>query len=253
LDRLRLKVWNPPKTIATRRMTPTAQQAPGEKSALPRKTKTRSGGSSPTSATPLPEEEREEDERDDEEPSSFWPPPARPHAAGRGQGEQPKSDEDGERALHRQLQGAKTGVFYHAGPENLYARESAPAGRDLRALETVASRAAGGYLSPLRSLCGRAGGRGLPAGMAGDGAVLRQEDTGQGARRACTRCRWRRGCCGSPWRSPGSTAAPGSSARLLLGSLSCAEPETLRFAFEIAARGTLAEGCRLEIVHVPRG
>lgn len=42
-----------------------------------------------------------------------------------------------------------------------------------------------------------------------------------------------------------------TGARLLLGSLSCAEPETLRFAFEIASRGTLADGCKLEIVHVP--
>ncbi len=41
-----------------------------------------------------------------------------------------------------------------------------------------------------------------------------------------------------------------ASARLLLGALSCAEPETLRFAFGIAARGTRAEGCELEIVHV---
>lgn len=42
-----------------------------------------------------------------------------------------------------------------------------------------------------------------------------------------------------------------TGARLLLGALGCAEPETLRFAFEIAARGTLAEGCALEIVRVP--
>jgi hydrogenase nickel incorporation protein HypA/HybF len=40
-------------------------------------------------------------------------------------------------------------------------------------------------------------------------------------------------------------------ARLLLGALSCAEPETLRFAFEIASRGTRAEGCDLEVVRVP--
>jgi hydrogenase nickel incorporation protein HypA/HybF len=41
------------------------------------------------------------------------------------------------------------------------------------------------------------------------------------------------------------------AAKLLLGELTCVEPETLRFAFEIAARGTPAEGCRLEIVRVP--
>jgi hydrogenase nickel incorporation protein HypA/HybF len=40
-------------------------------------------------------------------------------------------------------------------------------------------------------------------------------------------------------------------ARLLLGALSCAEPETLRFAFDVAARGTEAEGCALEIERVP--
>jgi len=42
-----------------------------------------------------------------------------------------------------------------------------------------------------------------------------------------------------------------TSARLLLGALSGAEPETLRFAFEIAARGTPAEGCALDVVRVP--
>ena len=41
------------------------------------------------------------------------------------------------------------------------------------------------------------------------------------------------------------------SARLLLGALSCCEPETLRFAFEIASRDTRAEGCVLEIVPIP--
>ena len=42
-----------------------------------------------------------------------------------------------------------------------------------------------------------------------------------------------------------------TSARLLLGALSCAEPETLRFAFEIAARGTPRRGCRAR--HPRRG
>lgn len=41
-----------------------------------------------------------------------------------------------------------------------------------------------------------------------------------------------------------------ASARVLVGELSCVEPETLRFAFEIAARGTAADGCRLEMVRV---
>ena len=39
--------------------------------------------------------------------------------------------------------------------------------------------------------------------------------------------------------------------RLLLGELTCVQQETLAFAFSVAARGTLAEGCRLEIVRVP--
>jgi hydrogenase nickel incorporation protein HypA/HybF len=42
-----------------------------------------------------------------------------------------------------------------------------------------------------------------------------------------------------------------AGARLLLGALTCVEPETLTFAFDIAARDTCAEGCRLEIVRVP--
>lgn len=40
-------------------------------------------------------------------------------------------------------------------------------------------------------------------------------------------------------------------ARLLLGALSGAEAETLRFAFDVAARGTAADGCVLEVVRVP--
>ena len=39
--------------------------------------------------------------------------------------------------------------------------------------------------------------------------------------------------------------------RLVIGALSGVEPETLRFAFEIAARGTRAEGCALELELVP--
>jgi hydrogenase nickel incorporation protein HypA/HybF len=42
-----------------------------------------------------------------------------------------------------------------------------------------------------------------------------------------------------------------AAARLLLGKLTCVDPETLAFAFGVATRGTLAEGCRLEIVRVP--
>jgi hydrogenase nickel incorporation protein HypA/HybF len=41
------------------------------------------------------------------------------------------------------------------------------------------------------------------------------------------------------------------AARLLLGKLTCVDPETLDFAFGVATRGTLAEGCRLEIVRIP--
>ena len=49
-------------------------------------------------------------------------------------------------------------------------------------------------------------------------------------------------------RSGGGRVA---SARLLLGELTCVEPETLTFAFDVSCRGTAAEGCRLEIVRVP--
>lgn len=42
-----------------------------------------------------------------------------------------------------------------------------------------------------------------------------------------------------------------ASARLLLGEMTCVDPETLGFAFEVACRGTVAEGCRLDIVRVP--
>jgi len=41
------------------------------------------------------------------------------------------------------------------------------------------------------------------------------------------------------------------AARLLLGKLTCVDPETLDFAFGVATRGTLAQGCRLEIVQIP--
>jgi hydrogenase nickel incorporation protein HypA/HybF len=41
-----------------------------------------------------------------------------------------------------------------------------------------------------------------------------------------------------------------AAARLLLGTLTCVDPETLDFAFGVATRGTLAEGCRLEIVRI---
>ena len=39
--------------------------------------------------------------------------------------------------------------------------------------------------------------------------------------------------------------------RLELGSLSCAEPEALRFCFEAVARGSVAEGARLEVLVRP--
>jgi hydrogenase nickel incorporation protein HypA/HybF len=38
---------------------------------------------------------------------------------------------------------------------------------------------------------------------------------------------------------------------LEIGTLSCVEPEALRFCFEAVARDTVAEGARLEIVAVP--
>ncbi len=40
-------------------------------------------------------------------------------------------------------------------------------------------------------------------------------------------------------------------ARMLLGRLTCVDPESLTFAFEVACRGTCAQGCRLEIQRVP--
>ncbi len=38
---------------------------------------------------------------------------------------------------------------------------------------------------------------------------------------------------------------------LELGRHSCADPETLRFTFNVAAQNTLAEGARLDILEVP--
>lgn len=40
-------------------------------------------------------------------------------------------------------------------------------------------------------------------------------------------------------------------ARLDLGALTCVDPETLAFAFEVACRDTCAEGCRLEVARLP--
>jgi hydrogenase nickel incorporation protein HypA/HybF len=39
--------------------------------------------------------------------------------------------------------------------------------------------------------------------------------------------------------------------RLLLGEMTCVDSETLSFAFDVVSRGTLAEGCALQIVRVP--
>jgi len=39
--------------------------------------------------------------------------------------------------------------------------------------------------------------------------------------------------------------------RLEFGALSCVEPEALRFCFDTATQGTIAEGARLEIITVP--
>ena len=38
---------------------------------------------------------------------------------------------------------------------------------------------------------------------------------------------------------------------LELGRHSCADPDTLRFTFEVAAQNTLAEGAKLDILEVP--
>lgn len=40
-------------------------------------------------------------------------------------------------------------------------------------------------------------------------------------------------------------------ARLVLGELTCIDPETLAFAFGAACRETCAEGCRLEVERLP--
>lgn len=38
---------------------------------------------------------------------------------------------------------------------------------------------------------------------------------------------------------------------LEIGALACAEPESMRFCFDVVSRGTPAEGARLDIVLVP--
>ena len=38
---------------------------------------------------------------------------------------------------------------------------------------------------------------------------------------------------------------------LEIGALSCAEPEAMRFSFDVVMKGTLAEGAKLEIIEVP--
>jgi hydrogenase nickel incorporation protein HypA/HybF len=38
--------------------------------------------------------------------------------------------------------------------------------------------------------------------------------------------------------------------RLLLGEMTCVEPETLSFAFDVIGRGTRVAGCKLEIVRI---
>jgi hydrogenase nickel incorporation protein HypA/HybF len=38
---------------------------------------------------------------------------------------------------------------------------------------------------------------------------------------------------------------------LEIGALACAEPEAMRFCFDVVSRGTPAEGARLDIVQVP--
>ena len=41
------------------------------------------------------------------------------------------------------------------------------------------------------------------------------------------------------------------SIRLAIGALASVEPEAMRFSFDAVARGTLAEGARLEIIYEP--
>lgn len=41
------------------------------------------------------------------------------------------------------------------------------------------------------------------------------------------------------------------SALIEIGDLTCVDPETLRFAFEVATQNSIAEGCVLQIDHVP--
>jgi hydrogenase nickel incorporation protein HypA/HybF len=38
---------------------------------------------------------------------------------------------------------------------------------------------------------------------------------------------------------------------LEIGALACAEPDAMRFCFDVVSRGTPAEGARLDIVRVP--
>ncbi len=42
-----------------------------------------------------------------------------------------------------------------------------------------------------------------------------------------------------------------SAVRLKLGEFTHVDPETLTFAFEVACRGTILEGCRLDIERLP--
>jgi hydrogenase nickel incorporation protein HypA/HybF len=42
-----------------------------------------------------------------------------------------------------------------------------------------------------------------------------------------------------------------NAVRLEVGAASCVEPEAMMFCFEAVARGTLAEGARLQILQVP--
>ena len=45
--------------------------------------------------------------------------------------------------------------------------------------------------------------------------------------------------------APAATVRRVLRARLELGELACLDPDTLGFAFDVASRGTLAEGCEL--------
>ena len=49
--------------------------------------------------------------------------------------------------------------------------------------------------------------------------------------------------------APAETVERVVAARLRIGELTCLDPDTLGFAFEVVSRGTVAEGCELRFDH----